>query len=462
MNQLSINNVHLSQEDSIDQLNLSNRSFNALTRAGISTIGAVLQLVESDRLRTTPRLGRKSILEIKNKLDQVKILNDSEIETEAILNQDDVFLSLEDSIERLDLTPRAFNALTRANIQTVGQILQLVESDRLWTIRNLGRKSISQIKDELDQVKILDDSEVEANVDRIPIQNNLFLSREAPIEKLNLSRHSFNVLARTGIRTVGEVVQLIESVKLQTIRELGTKCILEITTILPQVKILNGTEVESWLSSDVWSQLIVKIVNDAEIESKIKKDSIPERVIRTQSQLVGKQLSSGLLHEEAIIAEKSIKDWLAETEAIENNRVYGVLATLLGASLNICEEIEFLLNQMPGQYRTTVLLSTYGLEPKNLRQTGEELGLSHERVRQIRSELKDKVTSISNLKAKPVLHRMQSALLIAGDLGLDITYEQWAQRIRSSGLVGDWTSQDFGGTDAVESIIAIYNLLARL
>ena len=446
-------------EDPIEQLNLTNRSFNALTRAGISTVREVLKLVESDRLRTTPGLGRKSILEIKNKLDQVKILNNSEIETESILNQDDVSLSLEDPIERLDLTPRAFNALTRARFQTVGQILQLAESDRLWTIRGLGRKSISQIKDELNQVKILGDSEVEANINVIPIQNNLFFSRHDPIRKLNLSSHSFHVLTRVGIQTVGEVVQLIESVRLQTIRELGTKCILEITAIVTQAKIFNDTKVESWLPSDMWSQLIVKIVNDAEVEGNRKKDNIPGRVIGNQSQLVRKQLSKGLLHENAIIAGKSIKDWLAEIETIENNRVYEILATILGSSLNICEEVEFFLNQIPGQYRMPVLLAAYGLEPKNLRQTGEELGLSRERVRQIRIELKNKATSIINLKAKPDLLRMQSALFIARDLGLNITYEQWAQRIRSSGLVGDWTSPDFVGTDAVETMIAICNLI---
>ncbi len=462
MNQPFPNYVDLSQEDPIDQLNLRNRSFNALTRAGIQTVGEVVQLVESGKLRTISGLGRKSILEIENKLTQVEIFSDSEIETntETFPNQTDVLISREDPIERLDLTVRSFNALTRADIRTVGEVLQLIESDDLQTLRNLGRKSISQIKNELAQVIILGDSEAEANINVTPNQNNLFLSREDRIEKLNLSRHSFNALVCTGIQTVGEVVQLIESVRLQTIRELGTKCILEITAILTQVKILNGDEVESWLSSDVWSQLIVKIVNDAEVESITKKGNIPKRVIREQSQLVRKQLSRGLLHEKAIIAEKSIKDWLAETETIESNRVYEVLTAILGSSVNICEEIEFFLNQIPGQYRMTVLLSTYGLEPKNLRQTGDELGLSRERVRQIRSELKDKVTSISNLKTKPALHRIQSALLIAGDLGLNITYEKWAQRIRSSGLAGDWTSQDLVGTDTVEAMVAICNLLA--
>ena len=458
MNQLFPNYIYLSPEDSIEQLNLTNRSFNALARADIRTVGEVLQIAESGTLRTIPGIGRKSVVELKNKLAQVKILNDSEdkADAEVISNQDDVFLSREDPIGQLDLTVRSFNALTRAGIRTVGEVLQLIESNGLQTLRGLGRKSISQIKDELAQVKILGDSKMEVNIDVIPIQNSLFLSREDPIRELNVSSHSFNVLTRAGIQTVGEVVQLIESVRLQTIRELGTKCILEITAILTQVKILNGDEVESWLSSDVWSQLILRIVNDAEVESITKKGDIPKRVVREQLQLVHKQLLRKLLHEDAIVAAKPIKDWLVE----ENERVYEVLATILGSSLNICEEIEFLLNSIPIQYRMTILLSMYGFETKTLAKTGEELDLSRERVRQIRNELKDKVASIINLKTKPDLLRMQSALFIARDLGLDITYEQWAQRIRSSGLVGDWISQEFVDTDPLEVMIAICNLLA--
>ena len=73
------NYAYLSKEDPIGQLNLRNRSFNAFTRAGIQTIGELLKLVESGRLQTIPSLGRKSILEIRIKLAQVKILNDSEV-----------------------------------------------------------------------------------------------------------------------------------------------------------------------------------------------------------------------------------------------------------------------------------------------------------------------------------------------------------------------------------------------
>ena len=136
-----------------------------------------------------------------------------------------------------------------------------------------------------------------------------------------------------------------------------------------------------------------------------------------------------------------------------------MLTSILGDSLNICEEIAFFINQIQGRNRMTVLLSMY-FESKTLEETGQEIGVSRERVRQICNEFKDKATSISDLRGRPALLRMQSAFLIAEDLGLDITYEGWSQRIRSSGLLGDWTSPDFVGTDAVKVMIAICNLLA--
>ena len=443
MNQLFPNYVHLSPEDLIEQLHLTNRSFNALKRAGIQTVGEALQLVESDGLGNIPALGRKSILEIEDKLAQIKSEVKSLTKIDTISARNDGYLSPEDTIEKLNLSNRSFNPLKRAGIRTIEQALQLIESDELQTVRGLGTKCILEIKDELAQVKIPGDSEVEANIDVIPHQNNVFLSRKDSIEKLNLSSHSFNVLVHAGIQTVGEALQLIESNRLKTIRELGTQqvvsaCMLEIAATLVQVKILD----------------------DNQVENLTKKDEIPWIVVGWQAQLVSKQLSRGLLHEEAIIAEKSIKNWIADIEKIDSDYAYEVLATILGSSLNVCEDIEFFLNQIPRQHRMTILLSTYGFETKTLKQIGSELGLSRGRVSQIRSELKNKVTAISDLKNRPALLRMQSALLIAKDLGLDITYEGWTQRIRSSGLVGDWTSQDFVSTDAVEVMIAICNLLA--
>ncbi len=211
-------------------------------------------------------------------------------------------------------------------------------------------------------------------------------------------------------------------------------------------------------------------VNPGATQRTMNVDAIPERVIRWQSQLVTKQLSMGLLHKHARIADRSVEEWLAEIEVTENKQVFEVLATILSSSLNICEEIEFFFNQIPKQHHLTVLLSRYGFVRKTLGQIGEEIGISRERVRQINNKLKEKLSdevraiveakSIRDIKGNPTLLRMQSALLIARDIDFDIEYEQWTQRIRSSGLVGNWTSQKFVNKNAVEIMIAICNMLS--
>jgi DNA-directed RNA polymerase subunit alpha len=56
---------------------------------------------------------------------------------------------LEMSIEELDLTVRSFNCLKRANINTVQQLSEKSEEDMI-KVRNLGRKSLKEIKEKLE------------------------------------------------------------------------------------------------------------------------------------------------------------------------------------------------------------------------------------------------------------------------------------------------------------------------
>ncbi len=51
-------------------------------------------------------------------------------------------------IEKLDLTPRAYNSLKRANISKVGEVLEMSE-DELLAVRNFGKKSLDELKDRL-------------------------------------------------------------------------------------------------------------------------------------------------------------------------------------------------------------------------------------------------------------------------------------------------------------------------
>lgn len=53
------------------------------------------------------------------------------------------------TIEELDLTVRSYNCLKRSGINTLGELMQMTEED-LVKVRNLGRKSIKEIKEKLE------------------------------------------------------------------------------------------------------------------------------------------------------------------------------------------------------------------------------------------------------------------------------------------------------------------------
>ena len=55
-------------ETGIDEMQLSVRSWNALRRAGVSTIGEVIDLIMQDGLVKIRNLGKKSMSEIKTKI----------------------------------------------------------------------------------------------------------------------------------------------------------------------------------------------------------------------------------------------------------------------------------------------------------------------------------------------------------------------------------------------------------
>lgn len=66
-----------------------------------------------------------------------------------VVTQDEDQIGLESiSIEDLDLSVRSFNCLKRAGINTVGELVQKTEEE-MMKVRNLGRKSLEEIKKKL-------------------------------------------------------------------------------------------------------------------------------------------------------------------------------------------------------------------------------------------------------------------------------------------------------------------------
>ena len=247
-------------------------------------------------------------------------------------------LSQEDSIGRLNLSIRSFNALSSSGVNTVGEVVTLVESDRIRTIKGLGTKCILEVKARIAEVNINDLSEVDMN---------------KAIGTLNLSLRSLNALTRSGIETVEDVIRLIESGKISSIRGLGTKCIIEIKESVENIEIGNTISRET---------------KTPPTETQTMIDVIPDRVLKWLSRLISKQVSAELLHEQAVIVNQTVTNWLTGYEEIENDIVYEVFTSILDSSLNICDEIEYLLNQFSGKSYLSVLLFRYGYERKSLNQ----------------------------------------------------------------------------------------------
>jgi len=61
--------------------------------------------------------------------------------------------ALDTSIVDLDLSVRSYNCLMRANIKTVGDLISKSEED-MMKVRNLGRKSLKEVKEKLEQMSL--------------------------------------------------------------------------------------------------------------------------------------------------------------------------------------------------------------------------------------------------------------------------------------------------------------------
>ena len=76
---------------------------------------------------------------------------EEEREEESEERDDEINELLEQSVEVLELTPRALNGLKRAEIRTIGELVSKTEED-LMAIKNFGEKSLEEIKEKLNEI----------------------------------------------------------------------------------------------------------------------------------------------------------------------------------------------------------------------------------------------------------------------------------------------------------------------
>lgn len=123
---------------STDELKLSRRTYNCLYKVGITTLGKIGALKESELLKIE-NLGISCLAEIKAKLDEYDIPRDEEFwEYYKPEEQECTSMNLT-PIKTVGFSNRVNNSLSRAGFKSLEEIINLTD-DELLPIRGLGEK----------------------------------------------------------------------------------------------------------------------------------------------------------------------------------------------------------------------------------------------------------------------------------------------------------------------------------
>jgi hypothetical protein len=308
------------------------------------------------------------------------------------------------------------------------------------------------------------DRPLDANADS---STSVLVSPDDDIEVLALPIRAYNALKRrSNIRTVADLFRLVESGQLWEVRNIGSKSVAEIEDKLSRVRL---TEPIQEYEDDSQSQLNMLIAENQVLQARnADLQRHLRQLVMISANAIRRQLAAGLLHQEAIVLGKTIADWLELTSHAEVESVAMAMSTILESSVNICDELEYLFDQAPTR-SVEILTSRYGSAIRTLDEIGKGMNLTRERVRQLCVKITQQI-EVSAMRARratvsleptgsawpmrPPLVRIQSALLRARDMGLDISFAAWKDEILSSGSLGRCESPTLHGFDPIEVMLA--------
>ena len=158
---------YITRKDDISVLKLSGRTQNCLRRAGVHTIGAMLDYPESD-LMEVHNMGQKGCAEIQTAIQSLlegsgnyhlveggqPEVPEQEPAEDSVILLDENYAAVGDvKIQNLQISVRAKNALTRAGYQFVSELLEM-SYDELMAVKNMGKKSAKEVLDYLKQISV--------------------------------------------------------------------------------------------------------------------------------------------------------------------------------------------------------------------------------------------------------------------------------------------------------------------
>jgi len=347
--------IRVSSEDSIEVLGLSARTFNVLMYASIRTIGELLQAIESQFLPWfAGGIGPKTMAEIEDSLIRVQLVGVPEAIDESGAPSADGTSTVRDisplpvpeiqdqsspPVEVLNLSARSYNCLKRADLHTVAQVAALSD-EGISTIRQLGPKALADIREKLaaylakhplpGEAKESPQEPVAQAVEPLPPQLPSPPPDPTPLDVLGLSIRPHHALVWRGNITTVEQLARMSDEEIRGVRNIGPKSLAEIQEKLHVYLSANPIpDVASTQAMGPTTQIV-----------EVKVPVISEEVIRWQARLVKKQISAGLLHEQARIAGNSIAHWLSVINDIGRDPAYEIMAKVLGLDFGQMKKID--------------------------------------------------------------------------------------------------------------------------
>ena len=231
----------------IQDLDLSDRSKNALMRMKISTLNELEKRDRGDFLAAFG-IGEDSIQELLRLLEHVEeIFHKFEVRERRI---NEIFEFIKDfSIDDIPFSNRALNALKRAQIFKVGDMIRMSQKD-IMELRNVGVLTRTEITTAIEAIiaegseyflhpYISRNSSGDESDTSVAERANRIEQVDAEvgdttIEDLPLGTRAYNALKAANISTVGELLHMTEK-DLSGLRNIGNQTKDEILTIVETI-----------------------------------------------------------------------------------------------------------------------------------------------------------------------------------------------------------------------------------
>lgn len=187
--------------DKIEKLNMSARLHNCLRRAGIDTVGKLLDF-STDKWAEVKNMGAKTIDEVKGLVDSIKT-GDSEYilrDYECVQEEDEEILdncgTFEKNIDEMDFSVRAYNCLSRAGLINMSQVVTLTKED-LLNIKNMGINTVEEI---LQKTAAFEDEIKNQSVDKSGVPDEILRVADECAESYGLSLFKMRNLFATAFK----------------------------------------------------------------------------------------------------------------------------------------------------------------------------------------------------------------------------------------------------------------------